>query len=387
MLTSQDSSPAREDRQPSELTSVKLPIVLIGPLTVGKTTVGKLLAAQLELPFIDLWEAGEKYWQEVGYDRTLEKQAWENNRVNGVYHYMMPFEAQAIKRGVPEYHNCVIELGASQSVYDDAELFQQVSRVLQPHNVVLLLPSEDVEQSLQILEERTSIKIEGLERNEYFLRHRSNYDLAKYTFYTKDQTPEETSEEILAQIDPKASEIVLIGPMGAGKSTIGKLLAQKLGLPQVSMDRLRFDYYTEAGWGPEQQKQTFENEGKEGYYRRWKQFRLQVVERILNEHHNCVIDFGCGYSVYEDDRDLERARQLLSPYKNVLLLLPSPDLDESVAILRQRNTPTINDMEANRFLITHPSNRELAKLVVYTEGQTPVETRDEILERLELTHR
>lgn len=49
----------------------------------------------------------------------------------------MPFEAQAIARGIAEHPNCIIKLGALQSVYDDAELFPRVSKVLEPFNVVL----------------------------------------------------------------------------------------------------------------------------------------------------------------------------------------------------------------------------------------------------------
>lgn len=44
------------------------------------------------------------------------------------------------------------------------------------------------------------------------------------------------------------SEIVLIGPLFAGKSKLGKLLAEELGLPQVSLDTLRWEYYREIGF-------------------------------------------------------------------------------------------------------------------------------------------
>ncbi len=368
------------DCKQSVLTSKKLPIILIGPRFVGKSTVGKLLALQLKVPFINLWEVSEQYWHEIGYKEELRDQAWDKNQADGVYNYMMPFEAHAIKRGVAEHSNYVIELGALQSVYDDDELFKRVSRVLEACNVVLLLPSEDVSESLEILKERDRVIINGKEINEHFITHHSNYDLAKYTFYTKDKTPEQTSEEILAQIDPHISDIILIGPMGAGKSTIGKLLAQKLDFPQISMDRLRWKYYEERGWSREKQKQIAENEGFVGVYHYWKQYDLYAVERLLNEHQNCLIDFGAGHSIYEDDTDFDRARELLAPYANVVLLISSPDLDESVAILHQRNTLLINGMEANRFLITHPSNRELARLVVYTKDRTPIETKDEILQ-------
>lgn len=39
------------------------------------------------------------------------------------------------------------------------------------------------------------------------------------------------------------SDIILIGPIGAGKSTVGALLADRLGLPQCSMDDLRWDSF------------------------------------------------------------------------------------------------------------------------------------------------
>lgn len=298
---------------------------------------------------------------------------------------MMPYDAKAIESGVAEYPECVMELGAPQSVYDDADLFEQVGRVLEPYqHIILLLPSSDVSQSLQILAERSRVLINGIELEEHFVKHHSNYDLAKYIIYNKEQTPEQTCEAILAQIDPAASDIILIGPQSAGKSTIGRLLANKLKLPQVSMDQLRWNYYQEIGWSQEEQKRRSQAEGFAGVYRYWKQFELYAVERLLSEHRNCVIDFGAGHSVYEDDADFAHAYKLLAPYTNVVLLLPSPDLDESVAILHQRRTPIINGMEANRFFLAHPSNQKLAKLVVYTKGKTPEETKNEILSRINL---
>ena len=44
------------------------------------------------------------------------------------------------------------------------------------------------------------------------------------------------------------ADIVLIGPVRAGKSTLGRLLAQRLDLPQVSVDELRWKYHKEIGY-------------------------------------------------------------------------------------------------------------------------------------------
>ena len=47
------------------------------------------------------------------------------------------------------------------------------------------------------------------------------------------------------------SEIILIGPVGTGKSTLGELLSEQLGIPQCSIDDVRWDYYKEIGYDEE----------------------------------------------------------------------------------------------------------------------------------------
>jgi adenylate kinase family enzyme len=44
------------------------------------------------------------------------------------------------------------------------------------------------------------------------------------------------------------NEIPLLGPVRTGKSTLGGLLAQQLGLPQVCLDEIRMRYYEEIGY-------------------------------------------------------------------------------------------------------------------------------------------
>ncbi|MBW3625311.1 MAG: shikimate kinase [Armatimonadetes bacterium] len=184
-------------------------------------------------------------------------------------------------------------------------------------------------------------------------------------------------------------QIILIGPIAAGKSTQGQLLAEKLGLPRVAMDDVRWDYYKEIGYSEDRQKEIGAEGGFTAVYRYWKPFEIHAVERLLSEHQacRCVIDFGGGHSVYEDDAYFERARRALEPYENVVLLLPSSDLDESVRILRERTgmTPASEgDLDFCEHFVKHPSNHALAKIVVYTDGRTPEETRDEIASRVTL---
>jgi adenylate kinase family enzyme len=175
------------------------------------------------------------------------------------------------------------------------------------------------------------------------------------------------------------TDIILIGPVNAGKSTLGKLLSEKLGLPQISLDSVRFGYYKEIGYDEERAKQLRETEGFLSLYWYWKPFEAYAVERVLADHSNCVIDFGAGHSVFEDDALFRRVQSVLVPYQNVVLLLPSPDLDESVALLRQRDEFVISDFDFIEHFVRHHSNHDLAKFTVYTKDKTPEETCEEIL--------
>lgn len=101
---------------------------------------------------------------------------------------------------------------------------------------------------------------------------------------------------------------------------------------------------------------------------------------MLKDNPDSVIHFGAGHSVFEDTDAFNRAQKCLEPYANVVLLLPSPDLDESAKILRDRQRLYVDGIELNRYIITHPSGRELSTAIVYTKDRTPEETRDEILD-------
>ena len=176
------------------------------------------------------------------------------------------------------------------------------------------------------------------------------------------------------------SDIILIGPQTVGKSTVGELLAERLGLPQYSMDEQRWAYYKEIGYDETLAKKKRETEGVWGIIRYWKPFEAHAVERLLSDQTNCVIDFGAGHSVYDDPLLFQRVQRALAPYPNVVLLLPSPGLEESIRILNKRNQNLPDDIRStNEHFLRHPSNSSLAKFTVYTKDKTPQETCSEIL--------
>ena len=184
------------------------------------------------------------------------------------------------------------------------------------------------------------------------------------------------------------SIIVLIGPMSTGKGTIAQLLADKLGIPRYEMDELRHRFYGEMGYDEKLASKIIGDEGMMSLIHYWKPFEAYAVERALEEFENCVIDFGAGHSVYEDEEFFSRVKTALEPVEKVILILPSPDLDRSVEIVNERFSDLLvrevgkvdqELLRLNEYFVRHPSNSMLAKKIVYTEGQTAEETTAEIL--------
>jgi shikimate kinase len=188
-----------------------------------------------------------------------------------------------------------------------------------------------------------------------------------------------------------AVPIILIGPMCAGKSTIAQCLAEQLGVPRYELDQMRWDYYAEIGYDPAVVAQIAQSEGIAGVARYWKPFEAYAVERVLADYPKAIVDFGAGHSVYDDPTLLGRVQRALALYRPIILLLPSPDLDESVALLNarlvtllEREVGTVDPavLAMNELFVKHPSNHQLAMHVVYTKGKTPEETCEEILQTL-----
>ena len=132
-------------------------------------------------------------------------------------------------------------------------------------------------------------------------------------------------------------DIILIGPVRTGKSTVGKLLSEKLQLPQVSLDDLRWQYYQEIGYDPDIAQKIRATGGFVALVFYWKLFDAYAVERVLAEHQACVIDFGAGASMYESTEMFERVEKALASYPNIILLIPSADIDESVRAIYQEH--------------------------------------------------
>jgi shikimate kinase len=184
------------------------------------------------------------------------------------------------------------------------------------------------------------------------------------------------------------TSIILIGPFGAGKSTIAELLSPRLGLPTESLDRHQH-YYQEAGFSRDEFRRIARTVAPKAADAYFQTYFPPAIERLLADYPRHIIDLGAGHTVYEDEALFARVRRTLAPYPHVVLLLPSPDLDESVRVLRERaqSKPGADyflesDFDYFSHWVKRPDNAALATLTLYTAGQTPEQTAEALLAAL-----
>lgn len=168
----------------------------------------------------------------------------------------------------------------------------------------------------------------------------------------------------------RPTRIFLVGPMGAGKSTIGRQLAETLGLEFADTDleiqrRTGVDIPT-----------IFEYEGEDGFRAR----ERQVVDD-LTQLDNQVLATGGGVIMDADNRRHLSARGL------VVYLYCSPE-QQYERTHRDRNRPLLQTEDPRARLeqlmnIRDPLYREVADIVVSTERRSATAVIRDILRRVD----
>ncbi|MGQ7816912.1 shikimate kinase AroK [Metapseudomonas furukawaii] len=164
--------------------------------------------------------------------------------------------------------------------------------------------------------------------------------------------------------------LILIGPMGAGKSTIGRLLAKELRLPFKDSDK-EIEQRTGADipW-------IFDVEGEQGFRDR----EQAMIEEICEED-GVVLATGGGAVLRPANRQALRAGG------RVVYLHTSVE-QQIERTARDRNRPLLRTADPGKVLrdlmaIRDPLYREIADIIIETDERPPRLVVQEILARLQ----
>ncbi|MDR8412518.1 shikimate kinase [Nonomuraea sp. 3-1Str] len=160
---------------------------------------------------------------------------------------------------------------------------------------------------------------------------------------------------------------VLIGPPGSGKTTLGRLLAERLGVAFRDTDA---DVEAVAG---KSVADIFVEDGEE----RFRQLEHAAVRRALAEHDG-VLSLGGGAVLNEE------TQALLAGHPVVYLQVGLADAVQRVGLASARPLLVLNPRSRLKKLMEErrPVYERLAVLTVVTDQRAPEELADEILKGL-----
>ena len=163
--------------------------------------------------------------------------------------------------------------------------------------------------------------------------------------------------------------VVLIGPMGVGKSTVGQLLAERLGCGYRDTDE---DIVAAEG---RTIADIFVAEGEPVF----RAIEKQAVRTALAEHEG-VLSLGGGAILDAETRDLLAGRTVVYLSMDVEEAVKRTGLNAARPLLAVNPRKQWRElMEARRHLY-----EEVATAVVATDGRTPEEVTRAALDALEL---
>ncbi|WP_373565855.1 shikimate kinase AroK [Microbulbifer okhotskensis] len=163
--------------------------------------------------------------------------------------------------------------------------------------------------------------------------------------------------------------IFLVGPMGAGKSTIGKLMAAQLQLPFVDTDKVLEERTgADIPW-------IFDVEGEAGFRRR----ESEILEELCRGDSH-IIGTGGGIVLLEENRrQLQKYGYVVYLQANIDQLLERTSKNSNRPLLR---VPNPRQRIAEILQEREPLYREVADIICDTNDLSPKQASLLVAERL-----
>lgn len=219
---------------------------------------------------------------------------------------------------------------------------------------------------------------------------KENIELMIHEHLSKSEDLEKSSEEIVSfarkviQAEKLVNQeigsniaknsIIIIGPMGAGKTTVSQEIHKRNNMPLISLDDRNQlnDLYEET-----------ERNGLKG-----KDAEFYLTARTLTSiKEPAIIVFGAGHGDYPNKTMETEMGVLLNKFPNIICLEYSENKEESLEVLNKRISQRKENQDRteqvfrdNEHFIYDSSFEAFAKKVIYTKDRTPEEVADKVLD-------
>jgi len=171
-------------------------------------------------------------------------------------------------------------------------------------------------------------------------------------------------------MQPKINNIILVGPMGSGKTTIGRRLSERLSLDFFDSDH---EIVKTTGVSIDH---IFDVEGEKGFRNR----ESDVLKKLCNMS-NIVLATGGGAVILDENRELmKKASSIIYLLSSVDQILRRTAKSKTRPLLEKSNNrrKTITDIVEAR----DPLYREVSSYIIDTNGKKLNEVIDEIIQVL-----
>ena len=176
----------------------------MGPVGVGKSTQAELLSKKLAQPRCSYDEVKAGYLKELGFNKESALAIEEEQGEYAMFCHMNEFRYQVLRKVINEHPGHIIDLGGGVHCYNETHQVESTKALLEPiDDIFYLLPSEDLATNINAL---PGFK-EGYAINTYIMMHPTNTIYAKKLIYTLDKSPEEITNEIVAQIGKQDKQL------------------------------------------------------------------------------------------------------------------------------------------------------------------------------------
>ncbi|WP_250405497.1 shikimate kinase [Streptomyces cellostaticus] len=185
----------------------------------------------------------------------------------------------------------------------------------------------------------------------------------------------------------QAPWMVLVGPAGAGKTTLGREIAARTQRAFVDLDAVADGFYAQVGWSIAKLRARIAVIGRLAAEAEWEPARAHAVACAVADHPDTVIALGAGHTSYTGHQHLAMVRTALGRCHDVVRVLPSTQREISLTVLRRRCTADKGRswiIDGHDFLahwLDDPGTQLVATRTIYTSDETPAQTAARLLRR------